>query len=106
MRSIVIFSGLLLAFGHHARDIPSAFGVVQHGQGLWSNFGLAMIAVLWAYEGWQFGTYSAGEVINPQKAFPRAFLMGSLILVGLYLVPLFAYLFPLAPAQIAITHAI
>jgi hypothetical protein len=26
------------------------------------NFGLAMIAVLWAYEGWQFGTYSAGEV--------------------------------------------
>src|SRR5258705_8950264 len=83
---IIFLSALLLSFGHHARDIPPAFGAVQHGVGLWSNFGLAMITVLWAYEGWQFGTYSAGEVIDPQKAFPRAFLMGSLILVGLYLV--------------------
>src|SRR5438445_1095869 len=58
MGLIVILSALLLAFGHHGRDIPSALGVVPHGQGLWSNFGLAMIAVLWAYEGWQFGTYS------------------------------------------------
>src|SRR5258706_930602 len=82
---IILLSALLLSFGHHARDIPPAFGAVQHGVGLWSNFGLAMITVLWAYEGWQFGTYSAGEVIDPQKAFPRAFLMGSLILVGLYL---------------------
>src|SRR5262249_60891239 len=46
---------------------------------LLSPFGLAMITVLWAYEGWQFGTYSAGEVIEPQKCFPRAFLYGSLI---------------------------
>jgi APA family basic amino acid/polyamine antiporter len=106
MGIIVILSGLLLAFGHHARDIPSAFGVVQHGQGLWSNFGLAMIAVLWAYEGWQFGTYSAGEVINPQKAFPRAFLMGSLILVGLYLVAVVAYLFALGPAEMAMSDTI
>src|SRR5690349_3728605 len=78
---IVILSALLLAFGHHGREIPSALAPAQHGAGIWSDFGLAMIAVLWAYEGWQFGTYSAGEVIDPQKAFPRAFLLGSLILV-------------------------
>src|SRR5437879_4595254 len=106
MAIIVILSALLLAFGHHARDIPSAFGVVPHGQGLWSNFGLAMIAVLWAYEGWQFGTYSAGEVINPQKAFPRAFLMGSLILVALYLLAVVAYLFALRPADMAASDTI
>jgi APA family basic amino acid/polyamine antiporter len=73
---------------------------------LWSNFGLAMITVLWAYEGWQFGTYSAGEVIDPQKAFPRAFLMGSLILVGLYLVAVVAYLFALGPAEMAMSDTI
>src|SRR6267154_864552 len=78
----VILSAFLLALGHHGREIPPALGITQHGLGLWSSFGLAMITVLWAYEGWQFGTYSAGEVIDPQKAFPRAFLMGSLILVG------------------------
>jgi APA family basic amino acid/polyamine antiporter len=65
-----------------------------------------MIAVLWAYEGWQFGTYSAGEVIDPQKAFPRAFLMGSLILVGLYLIAVVAYLFALGPAEMAMSDTI
>ncbi len=65
-----------------------------------------MITVLWAYEGWQFGTYSAGEVIDPQKAFPRAFLMGSLILVGLYLVAVVAYLFALGPKDMALTETI
>jgi basic amino acid/polyamine antiporter, APA family len=106
MGIIVLLSVFLLAFGHHGHDIPSALGAVQHGRGLWSNFGLAMIAVLWAYEGWQFGTYSAGEVISPQKAFPRAFLMGSLILVGLYLVAVVAYLFALGPAEMAMSETI
>jgi len=64
-----------------AAQSPRPWEQLGNGLGLWSNFGLAMITVLWAYEGWQFGTYSAGEVIDPQKAFPRAFLMGSLILV-------------------------
>src|SRR5207245_1120734 len=86
--------------------IPYGFGVVHPGLGLWSNFGLAMIAVLWAYEGWQFGTYSAGEVINPKKAFPRAFLMGSLILVGLYLLAVVAYLFALGPDEMAMSETI
>jgi len=73
MGIIVILSALLLALGHYGRHIPYGFGTTRHGLGLWSNFGLAMITVLWAYEGWQFGTYSAGEVIEPQKAFPALF---------------------------------
>jgi basic amino acid/polyamine antiporter, APA family len=56
-----------------------------------------MITVLWAYEGWQFGTYSAGEVRDPQKSFPRAFLTGSLLLAGLYLFAVLAYLVALGP---------
>src|SRR5437667_10180025 len=48
----VILSALLLAFGHHARDIPSGFGVVPHGQGRRSNVELAMIAALGAHGRW------------------------------------------------------
>jgi basic amino acid/polyamine antiporter, APA family len=103
---IVLLSGLLLAFGHHGREIPSALSPAQHGPGIWSDFGLAMIAVLWAYEGWQFGTYSAGEVIDPQKAFPRAFLLGSLTLVGLYFLAVIAYLFALGPKDMAASDTI
>jgi basic amino acid/polyamine antiporter, APA family len=103
---IVVLSGLLLSLGHHGGELASAMGTTQGGSALLSSFGLAMIAVLWAYEGWQFGTYSAGEVIDPQKSFPRAFLLGSLILVGLYLIANVAYLVALGPVASTDSDAI
>jgi APA family basic amino acid/polyamine antiporter len=103
---IVLLSAVLLSIGHHAGDLPAAMGTNQKGFSLLSNFGLAMIAVLWAYEGWQFGTYSAGEVVNPQKCFPRAFLLGSVILSALYLIAVVAYLFALGPVAATASDAI
>jgi len=99
---IVVLGAVLLLLGltrgHHASEIPRAMGSSQSGYALFSAFGFAMIMVLWAYEGWQFGTYSAGEVKDPQRSFPRAFLAGSLVLVGLYLFAVVAYLVALGPA--------
>ena len=103
---IVVLSAILFSLGRHASDLPPAFGATQRGFSLFSNFSLSMIAVLWAYEGWQFGTYSAGEVIEPQKNFPRSFLLGSLILVALYLIAVLAYLFALGPAAATGSDAI
>lgn len=98
---IVVLGSVLLIFGlwrgHHAAELPAAMGSPLSGLALGSAFGFAMITVLWAYEGWQFGTYSAGEVQNPQKSFPRAFLAGSLLLAGLYLFAVIAYLVALGP---------
>ena len=38
--------------------------------GLLGRFGLALVAVLWAYKGWETGTYSAGEMRDPRKKLP------------------------------------
>ena len=107
---IVVLGSVLLYLGFskgtHASEIPSALGTTQSGYALFSGIGFAMITVLWAYEGWQFGTYSAGEVQNPQRSFPRTFLRGSLILIGLYLFAVVAYLVALGPAQAAHSDAI
>jgi len=103
---VVILSAVLLSMGHHAADLPRALGTSQHGFSLLSNFGLAMIAVLWAYEGWQFGTYSAGEVLKPQQSFPKAFLMGSLFLMALYLIAVIAYLVALGPEAATVSDAV
>jgi amino acid transporter len=107
---VVILGTVLLAFGlgreHHLGEIRAAWGGAQSGYKLLSGFGFAMITVLWAYEGWQFGTYSAGEVQNPQKSFPRAFLMGGLVLIGLYLFAVIAYLAALGPANAASSDTI
>jgi APA family basic amino acid/polyamine antiporter len=44
----------------------------------------AMIGVLWAYEGWQYVTFSAGETLDPQRTFARGIAIGTLALVGIY----------------------
>src|SRR5215470_9138704 len=103
---VVVLSLVLLALGKHGGEISAASGTSLRGAELFSSFALAMIAVLWAYEGWQFGTYSAGEVVDPQKSFPRAFFLGSLILVALYLVANVAYLIALGPAAATASDAI
>jgi len=103
---IVVLSAVLLALGQHGSEVFSAMGTKMSLSTLATSFGLAMISVLWAYEGWQFGTYSAGEVIEPQKAFPKAFLLGSLTLVGLYLVAIVAYLFALGPQGTTASDAV
>jgi APA family basic amino acid/polyamine antiporter len=103
---IIGLSAILLFLGRHTSEIRPALGTTLRGANLVSNFGLAMIAALWTYEGWQFGTYSAGEVIEPQKTFPRAFLLGSLSLMSIYLVAVVAYLVALGPATATTSDAI
>ena len=49
-----------------------------------SGIGLALVSVLWAYEGWQYATFAAGETVNPRRDFPLAFLAGIFTLIGVY----------------------
>ena len=68
---------------------------------LWRGFGLAMIGVLWAYEGWQYATFCASECIDPQRNFPRAFLIGVAALIGIYVIANVGYLAALGPRAMA-----
>ncbi len=67
----------------------------------WSAFGLAMIAVLWANEGFYFVTYAAGEIRDPARTLPRALTVGMLAIIAVYLVVNLAYLFALPMEELA-----
>ncbi len=43
-----------------------------------------MIGVLWAYEGWQYVTFSAGETADPQRTFARGIVIGTVALIVIY----------------------
>lgn len=60
------------------------------------GLGLAMIAVLWSYDGWIEITYAAGEVKRPRKNLPRALLLSTVIVTLVYLAVNFAYVFLLS----------
>ena len=56
-------------------------------------FGLALISVLWAYDGFADLSFAAGEVNDPQRNLPRAIIVGTLVIIGIYLAANAAYLY-------------
>ncbi len=64
-------------------------------------FGLAMVAVLWAYDGWVETTYVAGEVNDPGRILPRAIILSTLLAMVLYTAVTAAYAYVLSPVAMA-----
>jgi APA family basic amino acid/polyamine antiporter len=56
------------------------------------SFGVALVGVLWAYEGWHMLSFNAGEVKDPSRVLPRSYLLGMLLVVAAYLAANLAYL--------------
>lgn len=46
--------------------------------------GIALMAVLWSYDGWIEITYVAGEVRDPQRVIPRSLLLSTAVVIALY----------------------
>jgi basic amino acid/polyamine antiporter, APA family len=76
-------------------------GVAASARGGMAGFGAAMLGALWAYDGWQNVAPLAGEVRDPQRNLPRAFIGGTLVVTALYLLVNLAYFYALTPLQIA-----
>jgi amino acid transporter len=55
-------------------------------------FGLALVSVLWVYDGWGDLTFLGGEVSEPRKNLPRALIIGTLGIIGIYVIANLAYM--------------
>jgi basic amino acid/polyamine antiporter, APA family len=93
------------------------------GKGHWSNFeshgvgltmglsptqlisalGVGLIAVFWAYDGWVYITWVAGEVKNPRKNVPLAMFFGVLVVGVIYVAMNMTYIYAMPLNEIA-TH--
>ena len=56
-------------------------------------FGLALISVMWAYDGFADLTFASGEVKDPQRNLPRAIIIGTVLIIAIYLTANAAYLY-------------
>ncbi len=66
-----------------------------------SGFGVALIAVFWAFDGWVYITWVSGEIKNPQRVLPRALLLGILLVGFIYISVSVVYLYALPITQVA-----
>jgi basic amino acid/polyamine antiporter, APA family len=64
------------------------------------DFGVALIAVLWAYEGWHVVSFTAGEFKSPARDLPRSLLWGTLMVTVVYLLMNVAYYAVLTPPEV------
>lgn len=72
--------------------------------GLLSEFGGAMVPVLFAYGGWQTTNFVAAELKNPRRDLPRGLLLGVAAVALLYVSVNLVCLRALTPAQLALSH--
>jgi APA family basic amino acid/polyamine antiporter len=99
--ALLIMSVVLVVSPRVAAPDPMPFWPASFTPSLLSGMGLGMIGVLWAYEGWQYVTFSAGEAMNPQRTFPRAIVIGTASLIGIYVFANVGYLAALGTAGVA-----
>ncbi|MFY9557789.1 MAG: amino acid permease [Blastocatellia bacterium] len=104
--AILLMAVALLAAGRGFSTSDVAIWPSTFSGSLVSGFGLAMIGVLWAYEGWQYVTFSAGEVVNPQRNYPRALFVGTAALILIYLLANVAYIAALGTAGVAASTSV
>ena len=63
--------------------------------------GPALVAILWAYDGWIESSYVGSEIKDPGRILPRSILYSTLIVTGVYVAANAAYLYLLGPAKMA-----
>lgn len=73
---------LIIVFGVVKGNVP-IFGM-DSGSSQAINFGAAVLATLWAYDGWMNVGFVAGEMKNPAKTLPKAIITGILIVMFAY----------------------
>lgn len=81
------------ALGSQSAELPAGGILAQRAPVALSAFLLAMVAILWAYDGWADLAFVGGEVRDPQKTLPRALLIGTATVVVLYLGANLVYLY-------------
>jgi APA family basic amino acid/polyamine antiporter len=110
MSSFVVL-GFAIGKGHwsnfqsHGLPVMSGMGPMQ----LFSALGVGLIAVFWAYDGWVYITWVAGEVKEPRRNVPLAMVLGVVVVGIIYIAMNLTYMYALPLSEIAkhetIAHA-
>jgi APA family basic amino acid/polyamine antiporter len=92
----IIVTGLTLGkgnLGNFSASSPAIGGA--------AGFFAALVAALWAYDGWNNVSMVSSEIQNPQRNLPLALIVGTLAVITIYLLTNIAYFYVLTPADVA-----
>ena len=100
-------AAFLLPHGGAASPAPAAAdSAATASNPLFLALVVAMIPILFAYDGWTDSTYVGGEIVDPRRAMPIAILAGIAIVIAIYVLTNVAYFSVLTPAEVASYEAV
>ncbi len=91
--AFIIIAGLGL--GHPHAVVPASVAPLTA-----AGFFAALVAALWAYDGWNNVAMVASEVRDPQRNLPRALIGGTAAVIAIYLLANAAYFKVLTPSEV------
>jgi len=106
-----VLLGFAIGKGDWSHFSPHGVGLSMglHPGQFVSAMGIALIAVFWAYDGWVYITWVAGEVKEPRRNVPLAMVLGVIVVGAIYIAMNLTYLYALPLGEIArhetIAHA-
>ncbi len=80
-------------FANFRTSIPAAGGI--------ASFFAAMVAALWAYDGWNNVSMVSSEIKNPKRNLPLALIWGTVAVIAIYLSANMAYFYVLKSSEVA-----
>jgi len=88
-------------FTQHGGSASAGTGMAMTTNQLISALGIGLIAVFWAYDGWVYITWVAGEVKDPRRNVPRAMVLGILVVAAVYLAMNLTYMYAMPLTEVA-----
>jgi APA family basic amino acid/polyamine antiporter len=101
----MILAIVLLAALLGGGESGNLVSTVSHRGGL-QGFFAALVAALWAYDGWNNLNMVSSEIQNPQRNIPRALILGVLLVGAIYLCANVAYFYVLSASEVAATDRV
>lgn len=91
--ALVLLAGCAFALGGAHGATPAHLTAAATGPIGAGSIGLALVGVLWAYDGFADVSFIAGEIKNPQRTLPRAIIVGTFAIVAIYMAVNAAYVY-------------
>jgi len=88
-------------FTQHGGSPSAGMTMGMSASTLVSALGVGLIAVFWAYDGWVYITWVAGEVKDPRRNVPRAMVLGIIVVAVVYLAMNFTYVYAMPLTDVA-----
>ena len=97
--AVLIIAGFLFGngdFGNLTKGAEFSFDF-----GGWKTIGLSLMWIMFAYSGWNASTYIGSEIKDPQKNLPRSLLIGTGIVIVLYLFLNLFFVYAVSPENMS-----